>query len=413
MSKKARIILFPVPLLLFAALLLFNKEEAVTQPIVEKSESLKPQSPIYVLSKEFEQEVTQRFYEEEMVGGALAIIYNDSIIVLRPLGTRTVKQNDSVNTSTIFRLASVSKTFAGTLAGILKHNKHLHLDEPVKKYIPDLQLKDSASTQRLTIENILTHTSGLVPHAYDNLIEDGLSYPQILERLNEVDISAPPGELYGYQNFVFSLFDSIVEACYGQTYEDLIAQQLFKPLAMNNASAGYCGYQLSSNKAFPHAKTSQGFYTLKLNNGYFNTLSAAGISCSISDISKYLLAFQSDTSSILSHSIVEDVFHPRIKTPLKWQYFREWDKISSKHYGLGWRIIEYKGRQIAYHGGYVRGYRAEIAVCREEKIAIAFLSNSPSKLCSHVLPDYFDRVFGFIDTPEKDIAANVDESSLY
>jgi beta-lactamase class C len=85
---------------------------------------------------------------------------------------------------------------------------------------------------------------------------------------------------------------------------------------------------------------------------------------------------------------------------LRWIYLRQWDRVDSKHYGLGWRIIGYKGRQVAYHGGYVSGYRAELAVCRDEGIGIAFLTNSPGKVGSRVVPDFLDMWFERVDVPE-------------
>ena len=81
---------------------------------------------------------------------------------------------------------------------------------------------------------------------------------------------------------------------------------------------------------------------------------------------------------------------PQIKTPLKRNYTRYWDPIDGRYYSYGWRIFDYKGKRILYHGGYVRGYRAEIAFCPEEKTGIAFLLNSPNRLASQFIPTFFN-----------------------
>ncbi len=59
---------------------------------------------------------------------------------------------------------------------------------------PGFRLKDSLSTEEMTIKHLLSHTTGLVPYAFDNLVEADIELPDIIARLNEVDISAPPGD---------------------------------------------------------------------------------------------------------------------------------------------------------------------------------------------------------------------------
>ena len=88
-------------------------------------------------------------------------------------------------------------------------------------------LKHSVNTADLKIENILDHTSGLVPHAYDNLIEDDLPLYQIIKNLYEADISAPPGKLYSYQNVVFSLIDTIAYIQTGVPFDKLMEKYIF------------------------------------------------------------------------------------------------------------------------------------------------------------------------------------------
>ena len=73
--------------------------------------------------------------------------------------------------------------------------------------------------------------------------------------------------------------------------------------------------------------------------------------------------------------------------------FRSWDKIDSKHYALGWRILQYKGKKIAQHSGYVQGYQAEIAICEEEEVGIAILSNSPNSYFSESVPKFLNLFF--------------------
>ena len=172
------------------------------------------------------------------VGAAFTIIDNGDIARMETLGKRNADRNEAVDEHTIFRLASVSKGFAGVLAAILDHDRHFSLEDPVIKHYPDLGLKDSVNTVGLTVKHLLSHATGMVPHAFDNLVEAGIPLKDIVARFDEVDISAPPGELYGYQNVAFSLIDPIVESLTNMTYPELLNKEIFGPLMMYDASAG-------------------------------------------------------------------------------------------------------------------------------------------------------------------------------
>ncbi|NOR74923.1 MAG: serine hydrolase, partial [Draconibacterium sp.] len=133
------------------------------------------------------------------------------------------------------------------------------------------------------------------------------------------------------------------------------------------------------------------------NNRYYSTGPAAGINASISDMSKFLLTLLDAESSIINDAVRKLIFTPQVQSPLKRNYLQRWDRVDSKHYSIGWRIIGYKDRKIAYHGGYVQGYRAEIALCEDEEIGIAFLSNSPNSTGSKTIPTFLNLLFELKD----------------
>jgi beta-lactamase class C len=335
------------------------------------------------------------------VGAAAVITINGEIVFMKSYGLKEAGTSERVNENTIFRLASVSKPVTGTLARILDNEGTIRLDDRVIDHLAGFRLKDTASTNNLTIRHLLSHTSGLVPHAYDNLVEAHVPFREIMDSLFRVNISAPPGILYGYQNVMYSLYDTIARLKTGKSFNQLLRDKMFDPLGMENASAGYAPFLMSENKALPHARTGSGFRSIRINDRYYSTNPAAGINASISDMGKFLSALTGPDPHALGPFLVDSVFAPEVVSPLRWIYLRQWDRVDSKHYGLGWRIIGYKGRQVAYHGGYVSGYRAEFAVCREEGIGIAFLTNSPGRVGSRVVPDFLDMWFDSIEVPER------------
>jgi beta-lactamase class C len=364
-------------------------EEVVDEKIFSKMDSLI-----------FEYDSLMSFKIDSLgsVGAAIVITYKGETALLKCFGVKEKGGSDSIDKHTIFRLASVSKTITGVLAGILSEEKSIGLDDKVIDYLPEFKLKDSINTYDLSIRNILSHTSGLVPHAYDNLVEAQVPFDVIIDSLERVNISDVPGKLYGYQNVIFSLYDTITTVRTSKSFNELLREKVFTPFGMSNASAGFKSFFESNNKALPHNRHN----VLSLNDRYYITNPAAGINASISDLGQFLLAMTSNDSTIFNATLANEVLAPQVLSPLKWNYLRKWDQVDSKHYGLGWRIIGYHGRQVAYHGGYVQGYKAEIALCREEGIGIAFLTNSPNGVSSMSVPSFLDLYFELQDSEQNE-----------
>jgi beta-lactamase class C len=331
--------------------------------------------------------------ESESVGGAVVISYKGQIAMTKCFGETKIGTNNPIDENTLFRLASVSKTITGVLAGKLAIERVINLDEKVIQFIPELQLKTEENTKNLTVKHLLSHTSGLIPHAYDGMVEDGVLLKKIINQLNEVEITAPPGFMYGYQNVMFSLFDIVVAEKTKKNFHKVLEEKVLKPFGMKNASTDFKSFRTSNNKAFPHAKTKSGFKSTRLNNRYYSTIPAAGINASISDMGNFLVAITQKEDTLFSKKEREIVFTPVVNSVLKRSYYRHWGKIKSKQYALGWRIVDYKGYQIAQHGGYISGYQSEIAICEQEEIGIAVLTNSPNSNFSMIVPGFLNLYF--------------------
>jgi beta-lactamase class C len=404
--KKSTYILAILPITILLIIFLHQSSTGATEPAPELTDTPDATNVEKVFTRAdsivmaYDTLLTGLLEDAGTVGAAAVITINGEIAYIKTYGVKEEGTTGTVDENTIFRLASVSKPVTGVLARILDAEGMIGLDDRVTDHLPGFRLKDTANTNNLTIRHLLSHTSGLVPHAYDNLVEAHVPFREIMDSLYRVNISAPPGTLYGYQNVMYSLYDTIARRSTGKHFNQLLQDKMFGPLGMGNASAGYAPFLESNNKALPHARTGSGYRSIRINDRYYITNPAAGINASISDMGKLLAALTGPDPHPLGPFLVDTLFAPEVISPLRWIYLREWDRVDSKHYGLGWRIIGYKGRQVAYHGGYVSGYRAELAVCRDEGIGIAFLTNSPGRVGSRVVPDFLDMWFERVEVPE-------------
>jgi beta-lactamase class C len=355
----------------------------------------------------YEQWLTGEIEISGTVGAAVAIVYKDQVAFLKCFGNREVGKEALVDEHTVFRLASVSKPITGVFAGLLAQDEVLDFDEKVSEILPWFRLGNSSNTKQLTIRNLLSHTSGLVPHAYDDLVETHAPFTNILSRMKDAGVASSPGTVYSYQNVMFSLIDTILAVKTSKNYGRLIKEKLFEPLGMWDASTDFESFKNNPNKAIPHRGANGIYRSLPLNNRYYITAPAAGVNASISDMSEFLMALLDEENPLLEEDIFGKIFEPQVVSNLSRGYFQYWDQVQTKRYALGWRMVDYKGRNIAYHGGYVNGYKAEIAISKQDNIGIVYLTNSPNIIASQSIPMFLNSLVRYKDSLP--VMAGIDE----
>jgi|WetSurMetagenome_2_1015567.scaffolds.fasta_scaffold09278_2 beta-lactamase class C len=328
-------------------------------------------------------------------GAAIALVYKGEILLLKGYGVKKVGSNDSIDSHTAFRLGSVSKGFASVLTGIMVEEGSLSWDDKVKKYITDFNMKDTACANHLTIRHILSQTSGFPEHTYTDLLDDGMDYETIKASLSNVPVVAKPGQIYTYQNVVYSLIADILYNATGKDYNNLLLDKIFLPLNMHDASTDYTSFYYNPNTAMPHLRMGNNWKMKPKNSRYYSVSPASGVNASASDMSKWLLALTGYYPEVLHQKTIADIASHNIETPRKSGYSRNWKYLDKTYYGLGWRVFNIHGHDVVYHGGYVEGYRTEIAFDPDSKVGIAILFNSNTSLASQCIPKFLN---SFLET---------------
>ena len=309
-------------------------------------------------------------------GAAFAIVTKDQLVQVTTVGYTNAARTQPIDPQTIFRMASVSKTFAAEVVGILVEEGALDWNDPVTRYVPDFRI--NGDTSKIRIHHLLGQSTGLMPHAYDNLLEHGKSIDTIWKRMSDLPYVCQPGKCYGYQNSVFSLVDPVVEKATRIPYETLVEQRIFKPLQMNTASLGYEAFIRNPNRAEPHARRRGQWKTVPVQPNYYRAAPAAGVNASILDMGKWVQAQLGSNPEVLSPEMVGNLVKPRVKTRRE-LYRKQWKTmLSNAHYGLGWRVYQIGDEQLIYHGGWVSGFRADVAFSPQHGMGIVVLLNAES-----------------------------------
>lgn len=356
------------------------------------SAPLAAQSPQQNVAGDFDTFFKKRIAEENITGAAFAVVTPGEIIRIGTTGYTDTGKKQRINENTVFRVASVSKTFAAGLTGVLVDEGEFRWEDRVVSHVPDFRIKGDAS--RVLVRDLLGQSTGLIPHAYDNLIEDGLSMDRITDQFSKLSYICEPGNCYSYQNSVFSLIEPVIETTTSRQYDVLMYEKIFHPLDMRDASVGYEPLISNPNHAKPHVKVANNRWaTVKVKPNYYRVAPAAGVNASVLDMGKWLMAQMGSNPEVLRPDVVETLTDPRVKTrrDLRRKYWR--DMLSEAYYGLGWRIYRLGDEELVYHSGWVAGYRADIAWSEKHQLGLAVLMNAESNSISELSTTFWRMAF--------------------
>lgn len=383
------LLLIALPILL-AQVLMKEKEPVVT---VKKSAPLPPReiNPfLQELLNDYDKEITALAREANTPGAAIAVVQDSSIVFLKPYGVKKAGTTDSIDVNTVFRIASVSKCFAAFLTGILVEDSIFAWDNQVTTYVPKFALKSPEETARLQIRNVLSHTTGLPYHAYTNMVEEGIALDTMLSWLKKINLVSKVGDSYSYQNVAYSVIGPVIQSATGKTFESLMHEKVFGPLKMKTASIDYASIMQNPNIARPHMRRSRQWKPSKITDTYYNVAPAGGINASISDMAQWMIALLGNREDVITKGTLNDLFTPVVRARSKNRNYGRMHKLSDSFYGLGWRILYYPNDTLIYHGGYVNGYRSEVALNPKDRIAVCILANAPGELADNGIPLFFD-----------------------
>ena len=354
-----------------------------------KVKAPKPLTAADVCVSSYDSFIEGDWKRKSCTGAAFVVVKDGKVALVKTVGLKDAITREPVTESSVFRVGSLSKGFAGVLAGMLVDEGVITWDDHVKEWMPEFCLQTAEATQSMEVENILSHSTGLIRHAYTNLIEDGKSIDQIAAEFQHVDIVGQIGKSYAYQNAAYSLIEKVVESATGDTYEDLLEDRIFGPLKMPSASCSFDEINAQSDIARPHSYHGK---RIRISKKYYNSISSGGVNASITDMAEWLKLLTGHYPYLLDEEALDEIFTPRVNTRRDRRYYNRWPGFKDSHYAIGWRVLDLGDRELVHHGGYVNGYRSEIAIDRENDIAICALFNSPCRYAEWVVPNFFEYI---------------------
>lgn len=331
------------------------------------------------LVADYRQYVQDLVDSSRVPGVAICIVIDGQVVLIEGFGVRKFGKPEKIDVNTVFRIASLSKGFASITAGLLVAEDSLSWEDSVLDYLQDLQLKDPDHARTLTVNHLLSQTTGLIPYAYDNLLQANVGLDKIIKKMDEVNITCKAGDCYTYQNVAYSLIDPIIQKATGKSYRTQVRERIFQPLNMNHSSFGRTPMVATGNYAVPHVKVAGIWTPIRIRDNYYTAAPAAGINSSIHDMAHWLKALVGAIPEVIPEKVIREVTSPQISTPRERRRFNYHRRVKSVAYALGWRRLEYGGHPVVFHTGGVRGYLSQIAFLPEKKTGIVVLHNAYSR----------------------------------
>src|SRR5580765_4403434 len=179
----------------------------------------------------------QQLAREDIAGAVVSVVKDGKVLFARGYGYADVEKKTPVSPkTTMFRPGSISKLFTWTAVMQLVEQGKLDLDRNVNDYL-DFKLPDR-SDGPITLRNIMTHTAGFEEQVKSLITED----PKALVPLQQYVKTSTPTRIFkagstpAYSNYATALAGYLVEHVSGQTFDDYLDANIFKPLGMTHAT---------------------------------------------------------------------------------------------------------------------------------------------------------------------------------
>ena len=303
----------------------------------------------------------ETIYPADRPGASVLLVEEGEILHQAGYGLANVELGVPITPDTVFRVGSVTKQFTAAAIMLLQQRGALSVDDHINDYLPDYPTHG----HHITIEHLLTHTSGImsytsIPGYFGNPVRADLSTEELVDVFAGKPMDFAPGDKWNYNNSGYVLLGAIIEAVSGQSYEDFIAENITLPLGLDDTYYG--GPKLIPNRASG--------YTLDDDD---NIVNAAFLSMTQPHAAGSLLSTTGDLAkwhkALTGGEFIHDGSYSRMTTPI------ELNDGETFPYGYGLGLGTLRGREMISHGGGINGFTCYSLWLPEQDIYVAVLTN--------------------------------------
>lgn len=313
-------------------------------------------------------------YPADGPGATVIVVKDGEVLFEGARGMADLELGVPLTPDHVFRLGSITKQFTAAAIMLLEERGKLTVGDPITKHLPDYP----TNGYEITIEHLLTHTSGIFSYTsipgymMGNEIRADLSTEELVDVFDDLEMDFGPGEQWRYNNSGYVLLGAIIEKVSGQSYADFIEENIFEPLGMTHSHYG--GSQLIPGRAGGY-QAIEGGYT----NAPFLSMTqphaAGSLLSTVGDLARW-------NAGLFGGELLSEESVVRMTT----EYMLTDGEGTGYGYGLSVREID--GTPVIDHGGGIHGFATYAVWIPETKTYIALLCNNPDNPTG---PDYVVR----------------------
>ncbi len=304
------------------------------------------QQPAFNLNEQKIDSLLSKTYPAHLPGISIGIVENGKTVYKKSYGISNISTGNKLTASSNFNICSLTKQFTAIAILQLQQKHLLSLNNKISRFFPDMnkQLADV-----ITVKQLLTHTSGIPDH-YAYINTKGMRHAHNIDVYNAAKHADStyftPGTKFRYSNTAYCLLALIIEKLSGKTYNDYMAEYVFKPAGMQHTV-------IWNEKAIIQNEVT-GYERDSLDNLiqsgpgehiFFSTEGDGGIYTSVDDYIKWFAALQS--GKVFSKTIVDEARSIQFMI----------DANKKTGYGFGWFVDTQEAQYKVYHSGDNGGFR--------------------------------------------------------
>jgi CubicO group peptidase (beta-lactamase class C family) len=332
----------------------------------------------------------QRAYDQ-IPGVSAAIVLDQQVLWAGAYGYADIQARRPARPDTIYSICSISKLFTSVAVLEQRDAGRLRLDDPVSRHLPWFRIKPiDGESADVTVEGLLTHASGLPRESdYPYWTGPAFEFPtreQVVERVSSQQMLYPAETLWQYSNLGLTLAGEVAAAAAGQPYAQLVQKDILGPLALASTTPEMPADQRGKRLATGYTGLGREgkrepvpFFTAR------GIAPAAGYASTVEDLAR----FAEWQFRLLGKGGTEIL---KATTLREMQRVHWLDPDFTNSYGLGFSVWRSGEKTFVGHGGSCPGFRSQLLVKPDEKVATVFMANAQGVNASQYAQRLYDIV---------------------
>lgn len=312
-----------------------------------------------------------------------------------------------VTRDTLFQIASNTKTMTGVLIMQLVEEGKLDLDEPVKRYLPELELADNATAEEVTTRQLLNHTGGWVGDLFADTGDGDDALARYVTQVKTMPQITALGSMWHYNNAAFGIAGRVVEVLTGQSFEAAMRERLFKPLEMTHSNF-FAHDAILERHCVGHYQDADGCLRVSKPWAFARAVGPIGrVNSSVRDMLRYARLHLEGGLGIISDALVKHMQEVTAKGQLD-------DK-----FGVTWWLRDLfddagKPVRMILHGGAANGQMSAFWLIPSLQFACCILTNSDKGSFLHRdLSSFVQQTLGLSVPEPKQLSLSQDDLDVY